>query len=166
MVFIIKSLLVGNIYEAQAPPPFVNAVLWAALEPHIIPPSGIAFGQIPLQEYIEADPIDLETGVDWIDRHLPTHRVLVCCRAGMGRSVSLVTAYLCCVKGMPYQEAIHFIRSRCPGATPLPNLENTIAAVQEMRHDPPKPAKLELRETKGTMQIEKCKMTGKSPIPQ
>jgi len=102
MVFIIESLLVGNIYEAQAPPPFINAVLWAALETHITPPSGIAFAHIPLQEYIEADPIDVAAGVDWIDRRLPTHRVLVCCRAGRGRSVSLVTAYLCCVKGMLY----------------------------------------------------------------
>jgi len=133
MYFIIESLLVGNRYEAQSPPPFVNAILWAAQETSLTPPSGLAFARIPLQEYTEADPLDLEAGVDWIDRHLPTHKILVCCREGMGRSVSLVTTYLCCVKGMPYQDAVHFIQLRRPGATPLPNLEHTIAVVREIR---------------------------------
>ena len=135
MHFIMESLLVGNIYDAQDPPPFVSAVLWAAIEPRISPPQGVAFARIPLREYTEADPVDIEAGVDWLDRHLPTKRTMVCCRAGMGRSVSIVIAYLCCIMGMRYEEAVQLVLAHRPGATPLPNLEHTIDKVKKLRQN-------------------------------
>jgi protein-tyrosine phosphatase len=57
----------------------------------------------------------------------------VCCRAGMGRSVSVVMAYLCCVQGMTYDEVFKLAMTRRPGATPLPKLEDAIAQVRRLR---------------------------------
>ena len=130
MHFIVESLVIGNQYEAQAPPPFISAVLWAALEPILPAPSVEAFARIPLREFTEPDPLDLCAGVDWLARHLPAHHVLVACREGKGRSVSLVIAYLCCVQQMSYEEAVGFVRRRRPGATPLPRLKACIGKVK------------------------------------
>ena len=135
MYYITESLLVGNIHEARMVPPQVTALLWAAGDLRVTPPQGMPFAVIPLKEYAEADPIDLEAGVDWLDRRPPSDRVLICCRAGMGRSVSIAMAYLCCVKGMTYEEVLALVAERRPGATPLPNLEKTIEAVKRIREE-------------------------------
>jgi protein-tyrosine phosphatase len=58
---------------------------------------------------------------------------MVCCRAGMGRSVSVVMAYLCCVQGMTYDEVFKLVMTRRPGATPLPKLEDAITQVRLLR---------------------------------
>ncbi len=58
---------------------------------------------------------------------------MVCCRAGMGRSVSVVMAYLCCVQGMTYAEVLKLVMKRRPGAMPLPNLEDAINQVRLLR---------------------------------
>lgn len=133
MHFVTESLLVGNVDDAQKPPPYVNAVLFVAQEFTIKPPKGVAYEFIPLKEFGEATPNDVKKAVDWMERQPPTSRMMVCCRAGMGRSVSMVIAYLVCVKGMKYDEAYQLLKARRPGATPLPNLEQTIAQVQQMR---------------------------------
>lgn len=133
MHLIMESLSVGNVTDAQKPPPFISAVLWAALDPKISPPHGVLFARIPLREFTEADPIDIEAGVDWLSRYYPANSILIACRAGMGRSVSVVIAYLCCIKGMSFEEARQFVLDRHAGATPLPNLEQTIEKVKELR---------------------------------
>lgn len=135
MHIVFESLLIGNQYEAQAPPPFVSAVLWAALEPALVAPPVAAFARIPLREFAEPDPIDIHAGIVWLHRHLPTHRVLVACKEGKGRSVSLVIAYLCCIREMPYEDAVRFMKRCHPGSTPLPHLRSCIDAVKQMRHD-------------------------------
>lgn len=133
MYFITESLLIGNVHDAQKLPPTVSALLWAAGDLCIQPPSNIPFAVIPLKEYQEADPIDMEAGVDWLARRPASEQTLVCCREGLGRSVSLVIAYLCCVKSLSYDEAYKLLAARRPGATPLPNLKNTIEAVRRLR---------------------------------
>lgn len=133
MHFVTETLLVGNVDDAQKPPPYVNGVLFLAQEFTIKPPKGVAYEFVPLQEFGEASPGDVKKAVDWLEQHAPSKRLMVCCRAGMGRSVSMVIAYLVCVKGMTYADAVQLLKARRPGATPLPNLERTIATVQRMR---------------------------------
>ncbi len=130
---ITPSLYVGNVDDAKRPPKHIDGLLFVAEEFEISPPRRLIFSKIPLKEFSEADPQDLKHAIEWLERHMEGNRLLVCCRAGMGRSVSVVVAYLCCVSGMAYQEAVLFIKSRRPGATPLPNLESTIKRVQELR---------------------------------
>jgi protein-tyrosine phosphatase len=51
----------------------------------------------------------------------------------MGRSVSVVMAYLCCVEGMTYTEVLKVVMMRRPGAMPLPMLEEAITQVRLLR---------------------------------
>jgi protein-tyrosine phosphatase len=133
MHFITESLLVGNINDASEPPPQISAVLLVAAEFTVRPPGWLLFGRIPFSEYAEAEPQLLDQAVNWIERHLSDNRVMVCCRAGMGRSVSVAMAYLCCVQGMTYAEVRALVMRRRPGAMPLPKLEEAIAQVRLLR---------------------------------
>ena len=137
MHVITDSLLVGNIDAAKRLPSAIGGLLLVAAEYEIHPPSEIAYARVPLKEFAEAAPRDMERAIAWLERHIASRRLIVCCRAGMGRSVSVVIAYLCCVKGLSYVEAVALVKARRPGATPLPNLEQTIKEVQLARlaHD-------------------------------
>lgn len=125
--------MVGNIEDAKKPPAFIEGVLFLAAEPDITPPQGVLFSRIPLVEFGQANPQQVYEAVAWLEQHAPTKKVMVCCRAGMGRSVSMVIAYLCCVQGMAYSEALRLLQARRPGTTPLPNLDATIQSVLQMR---------------------------------
>lgn len=133
MHFITETLLVGNIHDASEPPPQISAVLLVAAEFTIQAPSWLSYGRIPFSEYAEAEPLLLDRAVSWVEQHLSDNRVMVCCRAGMGRSVSVVMAYLCCVQGMTYAEVLKLVMRRRPGAMPLPKLEEAIAQVRLLR---------------------------------
>ena len=133
MHLITDVLLVGNIEVARKLPSAIGGLLLVADEYEINPPRGVAYGHVPLKEFTEAAPRDIDRAVAWLERHMDSRRLAVCCRAGMGRSVSVVIAYLCCVKGMSYIEAVTLVKARRPGATPLPNLEQTIKEVKQLR---------------------------------
>lgn len=133
MYQITETLAVGNISDAESPPASIGALLMVAAELSIAPPAGVAYDSIPLKEYGEAGVSSLDQAVAWIEAHLPGNRVLVCCRAGMGRSVSVVLAYLCCAEHMAYPDALSLLLKRRPGAVPLPNLRWVIEAVQQLR---------------------------------
>ena len=133
MHHVTESLLVGNLEDARKPPSFVEGLLFLAEEHDIQPPDGVLCTKIPLVEFGQANPQHVYEAVAWLERHAPKKKVMVCCRAGMGRSVSMVIAYLCCVQGMDYSEAVQLLRSRRPGATPLPMLEDTIQQVIQLR---------------------------------
>ncbi|HMU54630.1 MAG TPA: dual specificity protein phosphatase [Nitrospira sp.] len=133
MYQITDKLAVGNVSDAENPPASIGALLMVAAELSVVPPVGMAYDRIPLKEYGEAGVSSLDQAVAWIEAHLPESRVLVCCRAGMGRSVSVVLAYLCCAEDMAYPDALNLLLKRRPGAVPLPNLRWVIEAVQQLR---------------------------------
>ena len=133
MHLITETLLVGNINDAMEPPVKIGALLLVAAEHTVVPPSWLMYGRIPFSEYAEAEPLLLDRAVSWVERHLSDHRIMVCCRAGMGRSVSVVMAYLCCVQGMAYAEVLKLVMRRRPGAMPLPKLEEAIIQVRLLR---------------------------------
>ncbi len=136
MHYVTETLLVGNAEDARKPPAFVEGILFVAHELVIEPPADLLFARVPLKEFSRPDPLDLKEGVDWLEHHAPNRRLLVCCRAGMGRSVSMVIAYFCCVEGMGYPEAVQLLKARRPGAIPLPELEQVIEAVRRLRKGP------------------------------
>lgn len=135
MHYVTDSLLVGNVEDARKPPSFVKGVLLAAQDLEVEPPPGLLYARVPLKEFGKPDPLDLKEGVAWLERYAPTHRIMVCCRAGMGRSVSMVIAYLCCVEGMSYPQAVQLLKARRPGAVLLPELEPAIEVVRRMRKE-------------------------------
>jgi protein-tyrosine phosphatase len=133
MHMITENLLVGNINDARDPAVKIGALLLVAAEHTVEPPSWLSYDKIPFSEYAEAEPHLLDQSVSWIEQRLSDHRVMVCCRAGIGRSVSVVMAYLCCVQGMTYDDVMKLVMKRRPGAMPLPNLEKAIDQVRLLR---------------------------------
>ena len=133
MHMITEKLLVGNINDAKEPPVKIGALLLVAAEYASESPNWLISSRIPFSEYAEAEPHLLDRAVSWVEQHISDHRVMVCCRAGMGRSVSVVMAYLCCVQGMTYDEVLKLVMRRRPGAMPLPNLEEAITQVRLLR---------------------------------
>jgi protein-tyrosine phosphatase len=133
MHFITETLLVGNINDAREPPVKIGALLLVAAEHALESPNWLISSRIPFSEYAEAEPLLLDQAVSWVEQHISDNRVMVCCRAGMGRSVSVVMAYLCCVQGMTYDEVLKLVMRRRPGAMPLPNLEKAITKVSLLR---------------------------------
>jgi protein-tyrosine phosphatase len=69
--------------------------------------------KIPAMDYegFLLDPY-FDQVTDFIETHLRVTNVLVHCMAGISRSVSFVIAYLMKFRGMKYDEALGFIRSR------------------------------------------------------
>ena len=130
---ITDRLFVGNISDAIQPPAQISAVLLVAEEYQIEAPTWLAYGRIPFREFDQADPKIVADAVGWMERHMADNRVMVCCRAGMGRSVSVAMAYLCCGEGMAYDDVLRLVMSRRPGALPLPQLKDTIEVVQRIR---------------------------------
>ncbi len=133
MHMINKRLLVGNADDAKNPPPQVGAILMVAEEQNVTVPPRVVYAKIPLKEFGEPAVSALYEAVRWIEVHLRDHRLMVCCRAGMGRSVSVVIAYLCCVDGMTYADAVKLALTRRPGGMPLPRLEKAIEDVRSRR---------------------------------
>ena len=130
---ITDRLFVGNIYDAVRPPAQIGALLFVAEDSDVTPPAWLVAGRIPFREFCEADAVLLADAVAWVESHVGDNRVMVCCRAGMGRSVSVVMAYLCCVERMAYTDVLKLVMTRRPGAMPLPQLETTIEAVKRLR---------------------------------
>ncbi|WP_413933664.1 dual specificity protein phosphatase family protein [Nitrospira sp. BLG_1] len=134
---ITDQLLVGNIDDAQQPPAVVGTLLLVAEELTVTPAPWMDYRHIPFREFAKADPAKLMEAVQWLESRAPTERKLVCCRAGMGRSVSVVMAYLCCVEGKSYDEVLKLVMIRHPGAMPLPNLQVAIEQVRQLRRSNP-----------------------------
>ncbi len=135
MHLINKRLLVGNADDARNPPPQVGAVLMVAEEQNVTVPARILYAKIPLREFGEPTAAALYQAVEWIEANLPAQRLMVCCRVGMGRSVSVVIAYLCCVDEMEYPDAVKLVLTRRPGGMPLPRLQEVIDVVKRRRRD-------------------------------
>jgi len=128
-----KRLLVGNAEDAKNPPPQINAVLMVAEEQNVTVPSRVVYAKIPFKEFGEPTISALFDAVKWIETHAAECHIMVCCRAGMGRSVSVVIAYLCCVDGMSYPDAVKLVLTRRPGGIPLPRLQETTEEVRRRR---------------------------------
>jgi protein-tyrosine phosphatase len=137
MHMITDQLLVGNIDDAQQPPAVVGNLLLVAEELTVTPASWVDYHHIPLREFATADPAKLMEAVQWLEARAPKERALVCCRAGMGRSVSVVMAYLCCVEGRSYDDVLKLVMTRHPGAMPLPNLQAAIEQVRQLQRAKP-----------------------------
>jgi protein-tyrosine phosphatase len=133
MHMITDSLLVGSIDDAQGPPEVVGTLLLVAEEFTITPAAWVDYHRIPFREFAKVDPAKLAEAVRWLEPRASKGMTLVCCRAGMGRSVSVVMAYLCCVEGRTYDEVLKLVMARRPGAMPLPNLQVAIEQVRQLR---------------------------------
>jgi len=130
---ITDALILGNIDDARDPMPAIAGLLLVAEEFTVEPAPWIDYLHVPFKEFSPVDPARLDRAVTWLEERAPGTRTLVCCRAGMGRSASVLIAYCCCSQGLPYEDAVAFIKARRPGAMPLPKLRETIDKVLKLR---------------------------------
>src|SRR2546429_8586030 len=130
MHLINENLAVGNAEDAARPARLMTAILNVAAESQVAPPPGLAYAWIPFKEFVEADPTQLDEAVEWLGQQEKEHRLMACCRVGMGRSVSVVIAFLCLIKGVAYEDAGKKVSFRRAGAQPLPDLEGTVRPVR------------------------------------
>ena len=133
MHLITENLLVGSIDDAREPPEVIGTLLLVAEEFSITPATWVDYHRVPFREFAKVDPLKLMEAVQWLEPRAPKGRTLVCCRAGMGRSVSVVMAYLCCIEGRTYDDVLKLVMARRPGAMPLPNLQVAIEQVRQLR---------------------------------
>src|SRR2546429_9492701 len=116
MHLINENLAVGNAEDAARPARLMTAILNVAAESQVAPPPGLAYAWIPFKEFVEADPTQLDEAVEWLEQHEKEHRLMVGCRAGMGRTGSGVLGHLCLIKGGPVRAAGKQVSFRRPGA--------------------------------------------------
>jgi protein-tyrosine phosphatase len=129
MDFILENLAIGNVEEAGMPSPEINALLCVAQEKDL-DPARCSYHKVPI---IDMQPIPAEQmkdAVDWIRRNIESHRIMVFCNAGIGRSPSIVIGYLCCMLDYSFGEAVEYVATRRPIMSILPYLITTISDVK------------------------------------
>lgn len=144
MNHILEHLSIGNAADliagqagAQSVHEHFDAFLNVASEVQIDPS---LFGEKPSLKVAIDDmkPIPafrLMEAAEFIDRHIETKRILVFCDGGVGRSPSVVIAYLCS-KGMRFGQAVEFVAMRKPYMSILPDL---IESIRKAFMRPPAP---------------------------
>ena len=133
MHLITQYLAVGNADDVLNPCWQQAAILNVASESRITPPPGRHYHWIPFTEFAPAEPFQLDEAVSWLEQCGKGSPLLICCRAGIGRSVSVAIAYLCLVGDMTYEKALMLVAAQRPGASPIPDLESTIRFVRDLR---------------------------------
>ena len=129
MNWILDNLAIGDFHEALRPPSAITALLCVA-EEHPLPPTSLLAHKVPMVD-MKSIPLPLlKEAVDWLAAHIGDHRILVYCHGGVGRSPSVVVAYLCCALEYGFGEAVELVATRKPRMVTLPNL---ILRIADMR---------------------------------
>jgi len=130
MDFILDYLAIGNFHEALDPASSISALLCVAKEKEIHG-TNLLYHKVPI---IDMQPIpvgQLKEAVFWIQDHITNHKILVFCNAGVGRSPSVVIAYLCCMHNYSFGDAVAYVATRKPYMSTLPMLIKSIGEVKQ-----------------------------------
>lgn len=125
MNFILDNLAIGSYREALEPSHDIDALLCVAAEKDIYGPKRLYY-KVPITDMRSIPPEQLKEAVEWIKGHIGSHKIMVFCNAGIGRSPSVVIAYLCCVLGYSFGAAVEYVAMKRPYMSILPNLIQTI----------------------------------------
>jgi predicted protein tyrosine phosphatase len=126
--WITPHLAVGAAFPARAVPTLAQAGLRAVIDlrseahddPGLLARSGLAFLHLPVDDLQPVRPAQLEQGVAFTLAHLAKdERVLIHCREGIGRSVTLMLAVLV-ARGLEPLAALTRIKDRRHYASPSP----------------------------------------------
>ena len=131
MDFILENLAIGNYREALEPPSDVDALLCVAQEKDIYG-THCLYHKVPIVDMQPIPAEQLKEALEWIQKNISDHRIMVFCNAGVGRSPSVVTGYLCCVLGYNFGDAVEYIATRRPNISTLPNLINAIEEAKKL----------------------------------
>lgn len=133
MDLILENLAVGSYEDGLSPPPEINALLCVAREKDVNA-QNLLYHKVPITDMQPIPPEQLKEAVEWIRDHIRDHRIMVFCNAGVGRSPSVVVAYLCSVMGYSFGEAVEYVATRKPYMSILPDLIKSIEEVKKMLH--------------------------------
>lgn len=125
MDFILDNLAIGNYQEALEAPPDIDALLCVAEEKDIHEPPHIYY-KVPIVDMQPIPADQLVDAVGWIRDNISNHKILVFCNAGVGRSPSVMIAYLCCILGYSFGDAVEYVATRRPYMSILPELIKNI----------------------------------------
>jgi protein-tyrosine phosphatase len=129
--FILDHLAVGSYQEALTPPSGITALLNVA-EEHDLTEASLLYGKVPVVDMKSIPAPLLKDAVTWIASHIDDQKIMVFCHGGVGRSPSVIIAYLCCKRGFGFGEAVEYVATRKPRMSILPNLILRIAEVKEL----------------------------------
>ena len=121
---ILERLAVGSTADARRAPETFTAILNVAEEVDL-DVAGKTCHKIPLKDLIPISPEAMSEAIMWIKERIRHQGVLVVCKAGIGRSPSVVIGYLCTI-GFGYDEAVRFVGGRRGDISPVPNLPSSI----------------------------------------
>ena len=121
---ILERLALGSAADTRRSPENFTAVLNVAEEIDLDAP-GKTCHKIPLKDLIPISPEAMSEAILWIKDHIRHQGVLVVCKAGIGRSSSVVIGYLCSI-GFGYDEAVRFVSAKRGDISPVPNLSYSI----------------------------------------
>ncbi len=121
MEWILDNLAIGNYKEAKNHPHGVNAMLSVAEERQLDDPDFL-FHQVPITDMQPIPLGQLDEATRWIAEQIENHRILVFCNAGIGRSASVIVAYLSIYKDIAFGEAVEFVARKKPYMSILPEL--------------------------------------------
>ncbi len=130
MHYILERLAVGDIEDARNIPREITALL-NCTEEHDTCREGIEYLKIPLIDFQPIKYQYIPEAVNWIKEKIVTHKVLVHCNAGIGRSTSIIVCYLYEI-GFGLEEAVKLVKSRRPGALPHWDLQSAIMLARRM----------------------------------
>jgi protein-tyrosine phosphatase len=129
--FILDHLAVGSYQDALQPPAGITGLLNVA-EEHDLDQSTLLYHKVPVADMKAIPAPQLKEAVEWIAAHIEDRHIMVFCHGGVGRSPSIIVAYLCCMLGMGFGEAVEFVATRKPRMTILPKLILRIAEVKSL----------------------------------
>jgi len=131
MHYILKNLAIGNFEDAQDPPAGIDTLLCVAQEIDLSHVRCLYY-KVPIVDMQPIPEDQLKEAVVFIRDHIKDHRIMVYCNAGVGRSPSVVVAYLACVQGYGYGDAVEFVAAKKPYMSTLPNLILSTERLKEM----------------------------------
>jgi protein-tyrosine phosphatase len=137
MNYILDNLAVGSYQEALTPAPELTALLCVA-EEHEIADSPLLTYKIPIEDMRGIPTPQLKEAVAWIAANIEENKIMVFCHGGVGRSPSVVVAYLYCMLGYGFGEAVEYVATRKPKMTIMPNLILRVAEVKAQLQTPAK----------------------------
>ena len=124
MYYILDRLAVGAVTDALNLPKEITALL-NCTEEHDTSREGIDYLKIPLVDFEPINPECIPRAVEWIKDKIVSHRILVHCNAGIGRSSSIAVCYLYEI-GFSFEEAVKLVKKKNPLALPHRELRSAI----------------------------------------
>lgn len=130
MKFILDNLAIGDYQSAIEPEHDITALLNVANERDLTV-TPLAYYKIPIIDMEPIPPDQLKEAVGWINERIDSQKILVFCNAGVGRSPSVVVAYLCCIQKLGFGQAVEYVATRKPNMSILPKLITSIEKIRD-----------------------------------